>query len=194
MKLKQSFCFTLLLVTCIQVSAADTTIVKSPDGAIAFKLYQQNAQLFFTVTHNGRAVINVSPLDMSVDGKSLTQKAVLGNPERATSKESYPVMGVHATATNHYNSAVMAIAANAMKGQLAIRVFNDGASFRFLVPNTTGAVVPTESTVFNLPANSDVWYHDMNMHYESVHQKKKIEELQQGEWMAPPATFKTPQG
>ena len=34
----------------------------------------------------------------------------------------------------------------------------------------------------------------MEMHYESVHTKKEIGQVQKGEWVAPPATFKLPQG
>ena len=54
--------------------------------------------------------------------------------------------------------------------------------------------IPDESTVFNIPSRSTLWYHDLYMHYESVHVKKKIDDVQNGEWVAPPATFKLPQG
>ena len=55
-------------------------------------------------------------------------------------------------------------------------------------------LTPVETTVFNLPLNSTIWYHDLNMHYEGVHVKKQIQEVHKGEWVAPPATFKLPQG
>jgi alpha-glucosidase len=51
-----------------------------------------------------------------------------------------------------------------------------------------------ETTVFNLPVGSTLWYHDLEIHYESVHVKKEIDQVHAGEWVAPPATYKLPQG
>lgn len=178
------------------VFAADTTVVKSPDGNIVFKLFQQSSQLHFAVTYQNKTIVAPSPMVLSVDGISVTQNITTGKTERYTRKESYPVFGVHAKAIDHFNEAAIAMTAGggALKTRLDIRVFNDGAAFRHTVLSEKATLTPAETTVFNVPSNSTVWYHDMNMHYESVHVKKRIDEVQQGEWLAPPATYKTTQG
>jgi alpha-glucosidase len=76
---------------------------------------------------------------------------------------------------------------------LDIRVFNDGVGFRVIVPGTTtDKRIPDEATVFTLPKGSFVWYHDFYMHYEGVHTKKEISQIQKGEWVAPPAAIQLP--
>jgi len=189
-------CFLFLLLACkMQAFAADTTFVKSPDGAIAFKLYPHAGQLHFMVTHQGRPVIASSPLDLSVDGISVTKNVTVGKTDRYTRKETYPVMGSHSQAVDNCNGAIINVSGGGkINSTLDIRVFNDGAAFRHTVMTGKPSSTPAETTVFNIPLQSDVWYHDMNMHYESVHQKKKMNAIQKGEWLAPPATFKTPGG
>src|SRR5947208_12431536 len=56
---------------------------------------------------------------------------------------------------------------------------------------------PPRSTLFpyttlfrSVPAGSTVWYHDLRGHYEGVHIRKDIAQVQTGEWAAPPLTFK----
>lgn len=196
MNMRINCCFFFLLLACkMQVSAADTTFVKSPDGAIAFKLYPHAGQLHFMVTHQGRAVIASSPLDLSIDGISVTKNVTVVKTDRYTRKETYPVMGSHSQAVDHCNGAVVNLnGTGGINSNIDIRVFNDGAAFRHTVLSSKPSSTPAETTVFNIPSQSDVWYHDMNMHYESVHQKKKVNAIQKGEWLAPPATFKTPGG
>jgi len=45
-----------------------------------------------------------------------------------------------------------------------------------------------------LPAESVVWYHDFEGHYEGMHARKEIADVKAGEWAAPPLTFKLPDG
>jgi alpha-glucosidase len=39
-----------------------------------------------------------------------------------------------------------------------------------------------------------LWYHDLEGHYEGIHTNKDISGVKLGEWIAPPATFKLPEG
>ncbi|HEY9195896.1 MAG TPA: glycoside hydrolase family 97 catalytic domain-containing protein, partial [Mucilaginibacter sp.] len=56
----------------------------------------------------------------------------------------------------------------------------------------SGVRIPDESTAFNIPAGSIIWYHDLNGHYEGVHAHTLIDSVKSGQWIAPPATFKLP--
>src|SRR5205807_2570264 len=102
---------------------------------------------------------------------------------------------VHATATNHCNGAKIPLQHANVTDTLDVRVFNDGAAFRFTCPGDKNTSrMPDEATVFNIPAGSTIWYHDLESHYEGIHVKKEISQVQKGEWVAPPATYKLPQG
>ena len=196
MRKKINFYILLLVLPffcSLNVVGADTTIVQSPDGAIFFKLFQQANQLSYSITFNGKNIIEASPLLMTVDGKSITKNVIVNKTERYKINNSFPWMGVHSTALNHCNGAKIVINRNG--DALEIRVFKDAAAFRFIIPGRENINrIPDETTVFNIPSKSTIWYHDLYMHYESVHVKKQIDNVRDGEWVAPPATFKLPQG
>lgn len=170
-------------------------VVKSPNGALSFELIPGDKDLSFTVRAGKLAVVGLSPLRFSLDGASLTEGAVIRDRRQYKLSEKYPWLGVHSTAVNDYNGLELRMMHGKMAYTLDIRVFNDGAAFRIVVPGAeSDARVPDEATVFNLPGASSLWYHDLVGHYEGVHVKKELSQVQAGEWVAPPATLKLPQG
>jgi alpha-glucosidase len=106
-----------------------------------------------------------------------------------------PGGGVHSKAVNRCNGSTITIKQDKINYVVDVRVFNDGAAFRIIVPaNDSIARIPDEATVFTLPAGTNIWYHDLYMHYEGVHVKKEISQVKNGEWVAPPATVKLSNG
>ena len=194
-KIAKLFCALILLSANLNASAADTTNIASPDGKLQFKLFTKNNQLFFNVSFKNTKVIDNSPLIFTLDEQLITENIKKGPGKKYSINERYPWLGAHAEAVNHCNGLQIPITKNKLNYSINVRVFNNGAAFKFIIPGTESMNrIPDESTVFNIPAASTVWYHDMEMHYESVHNKKPITQLQKGEWVAPPGTFKLPQG
>ncbi len=175
--------------------AADILQIKSPDGQLRFRLYSQDQQLFFTLHLNSIPIIGSSPLQYTLDGKEITRGAVTGKPQLTTVNERFPIMGPHAEAVNQYNGVIIPIQSGSIKYSLELRVFNTGAGFRFIIPGGAGASrIPDEATVFNIPAGSTLWFHNIESHYEGVYESKEIGEVQNLQWVAPPGTFRLPQG
>jgi alpha-glucosidase len=175
--------------------AADTTIINSSDGRIQFKLFELNHSLAYRVDFNRRPVLANSFFVFSLNDVSIAQAAKIGKATIHKINETYPWLGTHSLARNQCNNAEVPITTNKISYKLNIRVFNDGVAFRFVIPQSPNEMsIPDEATVFNLPSGSPLWYHDMEMHYEGVHVKKKIDEVRDSEWVAPPATFKLSQG
>ena len=186
--------FLFLFLCSTRVLASDTTLIQSPDGTVHFKIFQQMNHLSYTITFNGNTVIKPSPFLMTVDGISVTQNVAIAKTERYKINETYQWRGVHSKAINHCNGAKI-FTNNKQKCTLEVHVFNNGAAFRIIIPGKQNqSRIPGETTVFNIPSKSTIWYHDLNMHYESVHVKKQIDDVEQGEWVAPPATYKLPRG
>jgi alpha-glucosidase len=184
----------ILFIFCsLQLLASDTTNVKSPDGKIRFRIFKKGKQVCFNVYYEKTSVISTSAISLKVDNSILIATSI--EPGKYYSvNETYPVFGAHSTAINHFNGLKLKVK-TAQAGAyfiIDIRVFNDGAAFRQILYSGNKVITPGENTVFNVPANSIVWYHDLNMHYESVHVKKQIDSVESGEWMAPPVTFKLP--
>jgi alpha-glucosidase len=175
-------------------SAKSGIDVVSPDGKLQFSLSAEK-NLTFQILMDGKLIVGPSVLSMSVDGKSITEGIKAGKVKRSSFSEVYPLKGLHSVAKNNYNEASVAFEnkTSGLKYTLEIRVFNDAAAFRFVVPgNENTERFPDEATVFTVPGRSIAWYHDLYMHYEGVHSKKMIDTIPAGQWAAPPVTIKLP--
>ncbi|MCX6328702.1 MAG: glycoside hydrolase family 97 N-terminal domain-containing protein, partial [Bacteroidia bacterium] len=200
MKNQIKFLFTSLiiwqLINLPSMQAAQSQIdISSPDGAIHFLLATNNNQLTFTVTMNGKVIVDESPLYMSVDGEEITGDVKAGRVKTLSVYGTYPLYGLHSKAVNMCNGMIFSYKniKNKIKYNIEVRVFNDAVAFRFMVPGKEESVrYPDESTVFRLPSKSITWYHDLYMHYEGVHAKKMIDTIPEGQWAAPPLTVKLP--
>src|SRR2546421_4535194 len=179
--------------------AADTIVVRSLTGSLQFKLFSDQGQLSFAITSGSVAVIEKSRIVLTLDDAPLTSNVKIGKVENYKINETYPWLGVHTPAINRCNGTKVSLDNGKKKYILDIRMFDDGAAFRLSVPLAAGkereaGQVPDETTSFKIPSGSLIWYHDMYMHYEGVHTKKNIDSLTEGEWVAPPATFRLPTG
>ena len=185
-------CFTTL--NCVSIPAAGI-IVKSPDGQVSFQLTLKDKALLYKISFKNETIINTSPLVFSLDDKIITSGVYNLTTVPYSVNESYPWWGVHAKAINRCNGSTITVKQDKISYVLDVRVYNDGAAFKIIIPaHDSIARIPDEATVFTLPAGTNLWYHDLNMHYEGVHVKKEISQVQNGEWVAPPATLKLPNG
>jgi alpha-glucosidase len=187
---------TVILCIASNCPASSEAKVLSPDGLVQFTILLDEERLKFEVTFGNKGVIDRSPLVFTVDGVDLCEGVEVGEVERYQVKETYPWRGVHSQAVNNCNGAKISIkhAKSKISYTLEARSFNDGVAFRYIVPGDSNTRVPDEAATFVIPAGSTVWYHDLEGHYESVHDKKDITDIPAGQWAAPPLTFKLPGG
>jgi alpha-glucosidase len=176
-------------------AAGEGLTFNSPNGQLEFNLFAAERELRYRVKRARQMVIEPSPLVMLVDGVNLCQSSTVTRIERFHIHEKYLTRGWHARAINNANAALIFCRHNPTHAEfnLEVRVFNDGAAFRFVIPGA-GKRIPDESSTFKLPAGSTVWFHDFEGHYEGIHQKKLIGDVKDGEWAAPPLTMKLPNG
>jgi len=179
----------------LSATAADNLGVSIPDANITFHLRTVQGRLSYQVTFKNQAVIESSAMSIIIDGVDLCLGGEVGRVEPYQFKERYAWRGVHSQAVNHCNGARVPVkhAKSATAYTVEVRAFNDGIAFRFVVPGSPNANrVPDEQTAFTIPAGSVAWYHDFEGHYEGVHTRKGISEIQAGEWAALPLTIKLP--
>ena len=174
----------------------DAVGLDSPNGAIELKLATKEGALSFAVSARGRRVIEESFMHFTLDGLELTHGPEISNLNPYQINETYSCLGGHSLATNYCNGAMVALRRTGTGAPYALelRAYDDAVAFRFIIPGGTRRQVPDEATTFVLPRGSTVWYHDLNGHYEGVHVRKDIDSLREGEWAAPPVTFKLPDG
>jgi alpha-glucosidase len=186
--------FSWLLIAAGAAASEGPLQLGSPDGSVLVRLEANNGGLAYSITLNGRPVIERSPLQFTVDGLHLTSGTGLGQLQTYRINELYPWWGAHSQATNHCLGARIIQGQGASQFFIDWRVFNEGVAFRFIQPAAEGSHVPDEGSKFVLPSGATVWHHDLEGHYEGVHSKNDIAGLQAEQWLAPPVTFQLPDG
>ena len=185
----------ILSASTVSAGEADSKTVSSPDGHLKFNLLDYGNQLSFNVSLDGKYVIETSGMYMSLNGSAITGSVREGSVKYFTIDETFQWYGLHSVALNKCNGMTVDFISwkPKVKYRLEIRVFNDAVAFRTIIPGNEGVTrYPDESTVFNIPAGSTAWYHDLYMHYEGVHNRKVVDTVPDGEWAAPPITFRLP--
>jgi len=169
--------------------------ITSPDENVKLTILPNAERLSFTVTLGNTVVIEPSTIVMNLDGYDLSTGVVFGNVERYEINETYPWHGAHDTAVNKCNGAKISLQHDLSFTDyvLEIRVFDDGAAFRHIIPGEREDLrVPDEYTTFVVPSGSTVWYHDLGGHYEAAYKNNDISDVPAGQWAGPPVTFKLP--
>ena len=180
--------------------------IKSPDGHVAFDVEVTNdGAIRYRVTRDGVPALDWSSAGIVVDGASLSRDAMVAEiAAHTTTNQDYPTRGVHSVAHDRSTNTIVYLqdATSRTRYTMEIRVFNDGAGFRFVIPGppsppggfgAAGSMrTPDEATTFHLPAGSMTWSHDLHGHYEATYVRRVIEDVPAGDWAAPPLTYKLP--
>jgi alpha-glucosidase len=178
-----------------QNSRPRTDTIKSPDGHVAFDLdVTGDGAIRYRVTLDGRPALDWSSAGIVIDGANLSRDAMVAEiGAHTTTGQDYPTRGVHAVAHERSTNALVYLqdATTRIRYTMEIRVFNDGAGFRFVIPGE-GTRTPDEGTTFQVPAGSVTWSHDLHGHYEAMYVRRAIEDVPSGDWAAPPLTYKLP--
>ena len=167
------------------------TTVSSPNRELTLAVVPVEGRLTWSVRAGATAVIEPSALGILVDGVDLGHGATLGRVEGYRVDDSYPWRGIKSEIKYRANGTRIRATHPSSKTAFTVdvRVSNDAAAIRFLVPGR-GLRVPDAAMRFVLPAGSTVWSHGLRDHYEAVYEKKPIEEVPAEEWAAPPVTIK----
>ena len=175
--------------------AGETVVVASPSRKVEIVVGVIDGGLTYRVTLAGQPVIEASPLGILMDGVDLGRDARVGRVDRWSTNERYPWRGVHSEAVDRSRGARIHLTHAKAPEALVVelRAFDDAAAFRLVVPGR-GPRVPDAASAFRLPTGSTVWYHGARDHYEGIHQRKELAEVTQGDWAAPPLTFRLPDG
>ena len=135
--------------------------VKGPDGDVAAVVAPDaSGRLTWQVLLNKKEVLPPSPLGVTVDGIDLGLGVTPGKPSTRKFEERYVTRGLHDEALNRYREAVFPLrdASGSEVARLEVRVFDDGAAYRYVVPGSGARTVNGESGAWVLPAGSLVWY------------------------------------
>ena len=175
--------------------------LQSPDKRISANFdAAPNKPLSYSVRFKNQTVILPSTLGIKVDDDDLGTGVAMRKPLVREFRETYPTMGAHTTALNHYNEARIAFGtpekpATSGRLMLEVRVFNDGVAYRYIVPKSDQNTrhINGESSQWKLPPQSVVWFQTNTNEYEGAYQERVSGDLTDQK-MGAPVTAKLPNG
>jgi hypothetical protein len=175
---------------------SDPVVIASPGGQVTSTIEQIDGKLTYSMQFNGKTVIEQSALGVTVDGLDIGERVFWDHAQAVTTapaEETYPIFGNHATARDHHTLTTIPItdATTGLVYTLEVKLFDDGIAFRYVLPEgAADKVISGESTSFNLPGDSTVWYQTNTISYEGKFTKQNAKAVPSGTKIGPPMTVK----
>lgn len=200
----KSLLIILVLLTSQKLFAQQRVNIASPDKKIEFKLSIEQQELVYRVNYKGRLLIARSPLHISFqEGGDFNPQPRLGKAVKKRLTETYTLItGKASKVFSDCNSAVVPIMAQGegiRQINLEVRVFNDGAAFRYTIPAAGRAEVKItdETNTFNLTGNPVVramLLPNYTTSHEGLYTTTPFSKLKADTLMDMPSLFEFPNG
>ena len=118
---------------------------KSPSGNIRAEVFADKEGLSYSVTHDGRTIIDTSAMGVTIDGTELFRDAVLRPAGTRKINETYSVTGRKAVSENRCNEYLFDVThrPSGYTYQLQTRLYDDGFAYRFILPGDGKRIVIT---------------------------------------------------
>lgn len=195
---------TLLFVTTCAFAAQSFT-VSSPDKNIQFWVGYDQSGMIYRVKYKGELLVDNSRLSISLkEGGVFGQHISLGKPVFQKMEETYnlPVGKASKVHSLSNQATVTATETSGLKRQIIVqvRVFNDGAAFRYQIPGQHGwqqVEITDESDSFNLtqdPTALVLFRMNYTTSHEGLYTKVSLSQMKADTLMDMPALFQFPKG
>jgi alpha-glucosidase len=194
---QRSISCVIALFAAAVACGGDAITVTSPNATVDTIVSVDGAgHLVYQVTRNGAAIVEPSPLGVTVNEVDLGSGVTIASRKRFGRRRAYTRRGVHAKATDEFTGAVVDVthAASTTRYALEVRVFDDGVAFRYTIPGQGVRTVSGERTAFRLPAGATVWLQRNTANYEAEYEKHAVEAVPAGLHMGPPLVVELPAG
>lgn len=173
--------------------------VSSPDGSLRMRWgVDAQGHLVYSVVQGDRVRLEEARAGLWLDGVDLGAGATLGEPVMRQISETFAWRGNKRLATNHCQAAEVPVRTGGRDWTLEVRVFRDGAAFRYRVPGSGTRRVRGESTAWQIPKDATVWFQTDTDDYEGNYQKaladqipleEEIESKKRSTHLGPPVTI-----
>ncbi|MCP9494901.1 MAG: glycoside hydrolase family 97 protein [Pyrinomonadaceae bacterium MAG19_C2-C3] len=206
-KILSTACLMLLLGVITQVVAqkvAEPITVRSPDGRleITFTRNEKTGAPTYAVRRDGRIIIAASSLGLMLkQGGMLSHAMTVTDARQRTHDETYNlIVGKAKRARNHYRELIVSLqetGARRRKLQIAFRAYNDGAAFRYLIPEQAQlkeVEITDEKSEFRFPADYTAWalrLRTFHSNYEKEFDRVSVSQIKPGAMTGLPLTLQS---
>ena len=202
--MKSLFIF-LFAATSINVFAQRGLTVNSPDKNIRFWLNVDPNGLVYKVSYKGNLLVDASRLNISFqEGGAFANNLKLEKHQSQHHEENYQlIVGKNSNVHSACNQLLVSVSEKSgLKRQLEVevKVFNDGAAFRYRIPQqkTWKSVnITDEANTFNLSQNPLVltlFRENYTTSHEGIYSKLHLNEIKADTLMDLPTLFSFPKG
>ncbi|MDT8390071.1 MAG: glycoside hydrolase family 97 catalytic domain-containing protein [Lentisphaeria bacterium] len=139
--------------------------MKSPSETVRAEILSKGGQLVYSVQFNDQTIINEAAMGIVVDGVDYSKSQIEPDHVKTeTVDQTYPIPGVKSTARNHYTGTTVPLTTIGVNGKWALemRAYDDGFAFRYVLLGKGRRTIQNETTSFNLPDRSKIWYFERN--------------------------------
>lgn len=163
--MKNNLLTLLALTTALSASAQNSATVKSPDGRLAVNLLCENSRASYSVSYDGKTILEKSPLGLVTDVADFSQGLSATGLKTDTVKFSYSVKTLKKSQVDvKATHAVWNISRNGIPAyDLVMMVKNNDIAFRYEMrrqpakvkgDSTFCAIVKDDQTHFNMPSGT----------------------------------------
>ncbi|WP_228462477.1 glycoside hydrolase family 97 protein [Mucilaginibacter ginsenosidivorans] len=199
------FIILLLVIIAPSAFAAKTVTITSPDKNIIFRLDAGPKGLIYRITYKGNILIDNSRLAISFkNGGEFGGNVKIGKPVFQKMEETYDlVVGRSSHVHSLSNNVVVPVIENGgSKRELnvEIRIFNDGAAFRYVMPAKAGwekVEITDEADQFNFtgdPTALTLFRESYTTSHEGLYDRLAVSKIKPDTLMDMPALFEYPKG
>lgn len=168
----------LSLAATASIAAGQTLDVASPNGAVRFRIAtDSDGHLVYSVASHGQTRLEPALAGITVNNADFGAGVKFGTPKTRSILEVFPWRGNKTSATNQCQASEVPVQSVAGDWTMEVRVFNDGAGFRYRIPGNGTRRVQGESTRWQLPKSATVWYQTDTSAYEGVYQSAQADQI-----------------
>jgi alpha-glucosidase len=190
----------IALLTGLTATAEKTYKLTSPNSNVEINVHV-GEKIQYEISFNKTQIINPSAISFAFANAPILGNNMLVNDVKEWTENSTwkPVLKRFETISNHFNGLLIKLQEERFPGRtmdLEFRVFNDGAAFRVIFPesiNEREVTINDENTIFNFADNFDCWVVDYvayDSHQESEFIPRKVSELTEKMVTGLPLTLK----
>lgn len=173
--------------------------VTSPDQSIAIQADDEDGRIFYTVSKNGKTLLDKSFLGFLLKDGPLGEDVAITSVSHTSFTGSWDqTWGEEITVDNSYNQMTVQVEEKSglrRKFNVVFRVFDDGFGFRYEFPqqhHLADFVIMDENTEFNFTGNHKAWSIPYGAsYYEALYEPHPIREL---DTVCTPLTIETDDG
>ncbi len=175
----------LLLSASLQAQTDRMQVVSSPSGLVQFRFILDEATPYYEVIFNDETLIERSSLGFAFANAPVLQTGLmLTGMEYETHDEPWvPVWGTDSLIENRYTSALFMLTETASPQRrlnIEVRVYDDGAAFRYLFPDemSDSLLITSELTTFRFAGNDSAWWIPSDeFAYESLYRHTPLSKM-----------------